>query len=31
VVNLERAAAEFKAGQTKKPKTSRTKQADELI
>jgi hypothetical protein len=27
----ERAAEEVKAGQTKKPKTSRGKQADELI
>jgi type II restriction/modification system DNA methylase subunit YeeA len=30
-LNLERAAEEVKAGQTKKPKTSRAKQADELI
>ncbi|MGO9245231.1 MAG: class I SAM-dependent DNA methyltransferase [Verrucomicrobiia bacterium] len=30
-LNLERAAAELKAGQTKKPKTTRAKQADELI
>jgi hypothetical protein len=30
-LNLERAAAEVKAGQTKKPKMSRAKQADELI
>jgi hypothetical protein len=28
---LERAAAEVKAGQTKKPKTSRAKQADEML
>jgi hypothetical protein len=31
VLNLERAAAELKSGQTKKPKSSRAKQADELI
>jgi hypothetical protein len=30
-LNLKRAAEEVKAGQTKKPKTSRDKQADELI
>ncbi|HTS19029.1 MAG TPA: hypothetical protein VMP11_15755 [Verrucomicrobiae bacterium] len=30
-LNLERAAAELKSGQTKKPKTSRAKQGDELI
>jgi hypothetical protein len=30
-LNLERAAAELKTSQTKKPKTSRDKQADELI
>ncbi len=30
-LNLERAAEEVKAGQTKKPKISRAKQADELI
>jgi len=31
MVNLERAAAELKAVQTKKPKTSRAKHADEML
>jgi hypothetical protein len=31
VLNLERAAAELKAGQTKKPKSSRAKHVDEML
>jgi hypothetical protein len=30
-LNLERAAAEVKAGQTRKPKTTRAKQPDEML